>query len=330
MKEECNFIRFCQSQIDPFSINMEESDLYYDFGLYLTGDELSLFNCKKGALIKGVVGSGKTIMFKMAQRFPEKNCRIKFINAHEVVSMFELNDEKGIEKYLSGEWVFDDLGTEQKANNYGKAIELFKVIIERRYDKWKFNGLRTHFTTNSSYDEIKEKYGDRVYDRIKEMTNQILYPSSESKRGKSTIKPLTNITDMPDKTEEQKESELKLVMDEIFDEMNEHYKKGVTSFSFNNGIKYFGCLKYFDMMPDYKSAKLWNKAKESVISIHMCSLDKEGRSIIAYIKDSKAPLSDELKERVRISTVNSYKGLLVSKCLNDYRDISDDLLDCRE
>jgi len=323
----CNFKEYCKTQIEPFIVNREEEKLYDYFGAYLL-EESSTFDNSKGMFIRGVVGSGKTIMFKMAQRFKGKRCKIKFINTEKLAALFE--DGQKIDKYLVDEWIFDDLGTEQKANNYGKGVEIFKRVIEDRYDIWKFNGVRTHFTSNCSNEILEERYGERAYDRLKEMCNVVKYPSSESKRGKSTIRPLNEINEMPEKSQEQKDAELKSVMEEIFQEMNNYYKQGMTSFTFNNGIKFYGCLKYFGIMPDYKSPELWERAKQSILLSYMNNADRESRPLIAYIKDSKAPLSDDLKSRVKVSITNTYKGLLVSKYFNDSREFFDDLSECRD
>ncbi len=140
---------------------------------------------------------------------------------------------------------------------------------------------------------------------------------------------------IPEKSQEQKDIELKQLMNEVFDEMNEHYKNGVLSFSFNNGIKYYGCLKYFNMLPDYKkrqievAKELWGKAKEMTLNSYMGSLDSNSRKIIAHLNDSKTPLSNDLLEKVRISTENNYKGLLVNKCLTDFSEFYDDLNECK-
>lgn len=186
----CNFIKYCETQIEPFVLNDEELDIYQNFGRYLVGDK-SIFDNDKGIFIIGVVGCGKTTLFKMAQRFQEKQRALYFTNAETLIRKFEEGEE--MSKYLKNEWCFDDLGTEQKANNYGKGIEIFKRLIEERYDKWKYEGIRTHFTTNCGKDELMERYGDRAYDRLKEMCNSLKHPFIKSKRGISKIKPLQEI-----------------------------------------------------------------------------------------------------------------------------------------
>ena len=319
---KCNYTEFCRTQIEPFILNDEEKDLYKSVGSYLTGGQTNL-DAKKGMFIRGVIGSGKTIMFKMAQRFKEKNCKLKFINTEKLSALFE--DGQKIDRYLKDEWVFDDLGTEQKSNNYGKGVEIFKRVIEDRYDKWKYEGLRTHFTSNCSNDLLQEKYGERAYDRLKEMCNVIKYPASTSKRGKSEIKILTTVNDMPEKTEEQKECELKAVMNEIFQELNELYKKKDFKFSDHNGVKYYGCLKYFDLMPDYKDKELWAKAIEQEKLKHVNSFDSKSRGFMSFLMNPKEPTSKDISEKVTISVKNRYKNLLASKCVRDLEEFYDDL-----
>ncbi len=178
------FRDFCATQIDPLILNDDEQILYDGFGMYLDGLNGAL-DTSKGLFLQGMVGSGKTIMFKMAQRYP-KAFILKMVNCAIVEENFEAGQD--MERYSKGEWCFDDLGAEQKANDYGKAVEVFKRLIESRYDQWKYYGVRTHFTTNCSGDDLVERYGERAYDRLKEMCNVELSPSQESKRGESIVK----------------------------------------------------------------------------------------------------------------------------------------------
>jgi hypothetical protein len=188
------FIKFCKTQINPFMSDEKELPLWKAFGKYLSSLDSKLDH-KKGVLVRGVVGAGKTIMFKMAQRY-KKGC-FKMVNVGKVE--IDLENGESYSKYCKAEWCFDDLGSEQMVNNYGKAVEVFKRLIEIRYDLWKYHGVRTHFTTNLSNEEIKTRYGERAYERLKEMCNVVLYPSPNSKRGKSQVKIVETVFEISEK-----------------------------------------------------------------------------------------------------------------------------------
>lgn len=135
---------------------------------------------------------------------------------------------------------------------------------------------------------------------------------------------------IPMKTEEQKDAILKQVMAEIFDEMNTLYQNNRIKFTYSAGIKFYGCLKYYNMMPDYKSAELWEKSKRMMMDKLMLTLDKQNRIMIAYLKDSKLSVSYDIKNKVRIGIEGNYKGLLASKALEDFQDMCDNLEEVKE
>lgn len=224
MKSKINYKQFCQTQITPFKLTELESDLYDSFGNYIEGKESGL-DKNKGVFIRGVVGSGKTIMFKMAQRFSFNFRSIMMLNVDRVIGNIEAGEK--YDKYLYNEWCFDDLGTEQKANQYGKGVEVFKRIIEERYDSWKFNGLITHFTSNLSNEEIMERYGERAYDRLKEMCNVIKYPNDISKRGLSEVKPFKQPYESDEPKEISENDKAAILRDSIL-EMIKEYDKALT------------------------------------------------------------------------------------------------------
>ena len=56
----------------------------------------------------------------------------------------------------------------------------------------------------------------------------------------------------------------------------------------------------------------------------MGSLDNESRNIISFLKDSKVSISNDLYEKVKVSTTNNYKGLLVSRYLSELREMGEE------
>lgn len=139
------------------------------------------YSFKKGILIRGTVGLGKTFLTSCI--------RDNELNPVAIISMLEIADEVRSE----GEYVIkmganrilylDDVGTEEATvNHYGTRINFFKQFIEGVYLRNRdFNKLI--ISTNNSFSEIEEKYGFRVRSRIKDMFN-IIDIKGEDMRGK--------------------------------------------------------------------------------------------------------------------------------------------------
>lgn len=131
------------------------------------------FSFKKGLLIRGVSGIGKTYLVKCIEN--------NELNPILILSMIDIADEiKSEGEYNvknNGRKIIymDDVGTEESTiNHYGTKINFFKNFIEQTYLKnidAGFNWLI--ISTNNSFNEIEEKYGFRVRSRMKEMFNVI-------------------------------------------------------------------------------------------------------------------------------------------------------------
>jgi DNA replication protein DnaC len=139
----------------------------------------------KGLLIIGPYGNGKTTVMKVFELIlkgiPEVG--FKSFSANEVVTKFEKCsseiDRDEFEKIMwRGIRNFDDLKTERIASNFGK-VNIFKEILEERYRlKSKTFLICNHKEgyeddLQSAIDELGEKYGGRVWDRVYEMFNVI-------------------------------------------------------------------------------------------------------------------------------------------------------------
>lgn len=66
----------------------------------------------------------------------------------------------------------DDIGTEPaEVQDYGNFMYPIKELLAMRYDAQLF----TVFTTNLEPKEIRQRYGDRIADRLNEMMTKVVY-----------------------------------------------------------------------------------------------------------------------------------------------------------
>ena len=138
----------------------------------------------KGLLICGHYGTGKTEVMRVIQKMFRtlENYRFAFFSANGVVANFENCESVQDKKYfwsdmVQGRKYFDDVKTEQPANNYGKK-NVMKDILERRYENKALTYVSCNYRQGSdliqdALTEFNTIYGGRVYDRIYEMFNII-------------------------------------------------------------------------------------------------------------------------------------------------------------
>ena len=126
----------------------------------------------KGLYVLGGNGTGKTSSFEILQKISKtysiNQIWTSIICTHDVVREFNLSESGKkdfiIQKYSRGKFMFDDLGAETEASNYGKE----DIFIRNDFIS---KGVKTHITSNLTFDDIKKRYGVRVYDRFFEMFN---------------------------------------------------------------------------------------------------------------------------------------------------------------
>lgn len=142
---------------------------------------------RKGVFLHGGIGTGKSLLFEILDEIykAQKNpiFRIKTIHtialAESVISelsrpnQFAPNDKSTYTKSTTGSIHFEDLGAERKLNHFGNSIEVMSDIIQLRYCHLKKASYKTFITTNLCPDEVRNRYGERVYDRMFEMFNFI-------------------------------------------------------------------------------------------------------------------------------------------------------------
>ena len=137
---------------------------------------------RKGLLVIGNPGTGKSSSFKIIQMISKiyglQSLWFPIVETKKVVEKFnvEKNKDSIIENYSIGTFCFDDLGSENEANNihvWGSKEDIFIRILENRYDEFIAKNTKTFITTNLSLIQIEKRYGSRVRDRFVSMFNLI-------------------------------------------------------------------------------------------------------------------------------------------------------------
>ncbi len=145
-------------------------------------DWLTSDSTKFGMLMCGQCGNGKSTLVKAFQRIlNQANLRDEYNNSHYGIVIIDSKELVNLRLNNYAEWqtliqremlAVDDLGTESiEINQYGNIITPLIDLLTKRYDKQLF----TLVTTNLKPAEIRERYGDRIADRLNEMMVKIIY-----------------------------------------------------------------------------------------------------------------------------------------------------------
>ncbi len=153
------------------------------------------YSLRKGLLVFGNIGTGKTTMMQLfsvntRQSYTIYSCRrisdLYTEQGNEIIQRASsIIPSMYATQYFGQQHLalcLDDLGTENTASHFRNQKNVIAEIIQNRYENTELRGM-THITTNLTANEIRTTYGERVYDRLREMMNVISYSAeAESRR----------------------------------------------------------------------------------------------------------------------------------------------------
>jgi len=131
---------------------------------------------RKGLFIRGACGIGKSygvaclaVMFKWPV-IAAKQLQAAYLSAKSDIEFFQLVDALdffGRPQTI----VIDDVGTEDcPVMKYGTATNVIASVLDRRYYQgFQRAGIRTIVTCNLTDEQLRERYGLRIDDRMNEM-----------------------------------------------------------------------------------------------------------------------------------------------------------------
>ena len=155
-----------------------------------------ILDSKKGLLLWGPIGTGKSTLLKGMQSYLAKVNRycyacankaigFKFTSAVEISLKYSKDGMDGLTRLVDREYMsslaIDELGKEPvESKHFGTTLNVMQVLLQLRYEVR--SEYKTFATTNMNPDtEIVERYGEYIGDRIKEMFN-IIEIKGESRR----------------------------------------------------------------------------------------------------------------------------------------------------
>lgn len=142
---------------------------------------------KKGICVIGGIGVGKSAMMKVMQRlFRGSKSRFRWVSAYELKDLSEMLTIHQIKEMygyeLKSDLYIDDIGVSIDVKRYGNTVNIITELLMERYDLFVESGIKTHLSSNLPSDTltmgtptIKSVYGVRVYDRIKEMCEFLVF-----------------------------------------------------------------------------------------------------------------------------------------------------------
>lgn len=167
-----SFAKMAKKYSDNYIITDEIRNIVQDFyNNYLVSKEQ-----KKGLYIAGGTGTGKTtllnILFDLVDFWEVKYLYSDYCYFLKPIRMKEIDINKmyikdGSFRYLErGALYIDDFGQNKEINYMGNKINPLEEILLRRFDD--LPQTYTFFTSNYpiNHNFIKEKYGDRIFDRL--------------------------------------------------------------------------------------------------------------------------------------------------------------------
>lgn len=187
---EQRFKTLCNSNLmnKKYIIDDDNRKLIRFLTLYFSESELfnkefNKHSLNKGILIIGKCGTGKTATYRIFKEIVKHSRKHAFsmISTNQVVKEYEA-DTRSYDKFVKRKYCFDDFGSEAVSKYYGKTEDIFKTILEERYINFIEKNLKTYISTNLSIDQIKQRYGERLYSRIFEMFNIILLDGNDRRK----------------------------------------------------------------------------------------------------------------------------------------------------
>lgn len=172
------------------------AELYKWVWAWLGRKEPGKLDPKKGILLWGDIGTGKTTIIKGLQRYiaminqlcygsNNRSICIEIRSAAEISLRYASEGMKALERWTdrtqAGHLAIDEIGREEISTHFGTTCNTIQTVLQLRYEQRL--SIITLGTTNIDMrtDEFTKRYGSYIFDRVKEMFN-VIHVGGESRR----------------------------------------------------------------------------------------------------------------------------------------------------
>lgn len=171
------FMRVAVSICPEFIVREEMKSTLCDLVNWCVMDYSGRLDPDRGLWLWGTIGTGKSTLLRILRRFcpyvrPRDKCSpygYDISSAINVCAAYQRAGYEGLENYITNPYhAFDELGAETiPTSYYGGGENVLQHVLQQRYNRRR-SGF-THVTTNLMPQQIASVYGERVFDRCKEM-----------------------------------------------------------------------------------------------------------------------------------------------------------------
>lgn len=159
------------------------TDIQNLFNYFLGFSDCNL-DLRKGIMLMGTVGTGKTDLMTIFAKFTG---RFRITESRIIVREYMKDGVKGLERWSYNyelnqhgvsrpkpfELCIDDFGLErEEAGNFGNRQDVMSELMADRYQIFRNQGIKTHAITNLARG-LESKYDERLNDRFREMFNVV-------------------------------------------------------------------------------------------------------------------------------------------------------------
>lgn len=140
---------------------------------------------RRGLLLMGGTGTGKTFRLSfLVRRFPYT----RLLRADDAARRLAGETTAAREdilgcSYQGEDLAIDDLGAEElESVVYGQREQPMIGAVAMRHLLWECTGSLTHISTNLSWSQLEERYGQRTVSRLRAMCNVVALDGADRRR----------------------------------------------------------------------------------------------------------------------------------------------------
>lgn len=193
------FICYAQQKVPRFAVDEVNKPFIQQLLAYFSANhsvcQTMDIDHKKGLLLMGPVGCGKTTLITLGAAFFARQ-RFRIVTTRLIRQQFMKDGFSALLRYGSESYrvkhlgygpvlqydqpityCLDDVGTESPVKHFGNPCNVVTEVVLERYDQYVQRELITHLTTNLDAQAFTQRYHMRVRSRLRAMCNLIAFPS---------------------------------------------------------------------------------------------------------------------------------------------------------